>query len=122
MPPLPSDPGKSPRLVLYQQTHHTPSGDPISLLPLLTKNTGLTHLYIAAFHLNDRPGHITLNDDAPSHPKHTQLWSEVRWLQGAGVRVMAMLGGAAPGTFSRLDGDDETVRLVLGSGDVERER
>ena len=34
------------------------------------------------------------------------LWAEVPLLQQSGVKVMAMLGGAARGTFSCLDGDD----------------
>lgn len=124
MPPIPSntDPTKFPRLVLYQQTHHDTSGSPISLLPLVTQNTGLSHLYIAAFHLNDRPGHITLNDHEPSHPKFQQLWNEVRWLQGAGVRVMAMLGGAARGTWGLLDGSDDMVCAYLSQRIAKLER
>ncbi|KAK3077495.1 hypothetical protein LTS18_010100 [Coniosporium uncinatum] len=97
-----------PRLILYAQTHHTPSGQPISLLPLLTNNTGVTHIYIAAIHLNDRPGDITLNDHHPDDARYNQLWGEVAWLQGAGVTVMGMLGGAAKGTFERLSGDEES--------------
>lgn len=99
--------------MLYQQTHHTPAGDAISILPLVTQNTGITHLYIAAIHLNEGPGNITLNDHRPDDGRYQQLWGEVRWLQGAGVKVMAMLGGAAKGTYERLSGDDASVCIIL---------
>jgi hypothetical protein len=98
------------RLILYQQTHHERDGTPISLLPLIQNNTGLTHLYIAAIHLNDRPGDITLNDWKPDDERYRQLWDEVGAVQRAGVKVMGMLGGAAKGTYERLGRD---VRLSL---------
>ncbi|KAF2097747.1 glycoside hydrolase, partial [Rhizodiscina lignyota] len=97
---------QGPRLIVYHQTHHLSNGDPVSLLPLITNNTGITHVIVAALHLNDGPGNITLNNDPPSHNKFDQLWGEVRWLQGAGVRVLLMLGGAAQGTYERLCGDN----------------
>ncbi|KAJ4306426.1 hypothetical protein N0V88_001227 [Collariella sp. IMI 366227] len=34
---------------------------------------------------------------------------ELRILQASGIKVLGMLGGAAPGTFTRLDTDDPTV-------------
>ncbi|KAK8244994.1 glycoside hydrolase superfamily [Phyllosticta capitalensis] len=103
----PSVDGHTPRLVLYAQTHHTRSGEPISLLPLLTNHTGVTHVIIAAIHLNEGPGNITLNDDPPSATKFNQLWDEVRQLKAAGVKVMGMLGGAAKGSYWRLQGNEE---------------
>jgi len=108
---MPPTPVHTPRLVLYQQTHHTPTGEPISILPLVTNRTGITHLYIAAIHINDPPGNITLNDHSPDDPRFTQLWEEVKWLQGTGVKVMGMLGGAAQGSFVRLSGDEASVRI-----------
>jgi hypothetical protein len=102
--------GPTPRLILYQQTHHEPNGKAISLLPLLTEKTGITHLYIAALHLNG-PGNVTLNDHAPGDARHDQLWREVKVLQDAGVKVMGMLGGAAKGSFERLSGKEEHVCL-----------
>ncbi|KAI4183964.1 MAG: hypothetical protein LQ346_006211, partial [Caloplaca aetnensis] len=109
MPPL--QPPHKPRVVLYHQTHYHQNAY-VSVLPLLTEPTsiiGVTHLILAALHLNAEPGDITLNDDPPSHPKHAPLWSEARILQAAGIPVLAMLGGAAKGTFVRLDGDDEAA-------------
>lgn len=94
-------------MILYHQTHHAPNnGPPVSLLPLTTNNTGVTHIILAAVHLNDGPGNITLNDDPPDAEKNNTLWAEVVWLQASGVKALGMLGGAAKGSFERLDGDD----------------
>ncbi|KAL1837677.1 hypothetical protein VTJ49DRAFT_3527 [Mycothermus thermophilus] len=106
------DPSSSeiPRLILYHQTTHTPSGRPISLLPLLHRRNhtiALTHLILAAWHIHPPPPGthrypctIRLNDHPPDHPRYATLWEEVRLLQRAGVKVMAMVGGAARGSFS----------------------
>ncbi|KAF2847510.1 glycoside hydrolase family 18 protein [Plenodomus tracheiphilus IPT5] len=99
-------PSTGPRLVVYHQTFHDPDGTYHSLLPLLTNNTGITHVIIAAIHLNDGPGNITLNDHKPDDKRYDQLWGEVNWLQGSGVKVLGMLGGAAKGSFEKLSGDD----------------
>ncbi|KAL2255061.1 hypothetical protein VTK26DRAFT_4219 [Humicola hyalothermophila] len=102
MPPLPNP--ALPRLITYYQTHHTPSGKPISVLPLLQHpGIALTHLILAAIHINEDPSALTLNDHHPSHPRFTTLWAEMRVLQASGIKVLGMLGGAAPGTYARLD-------------------
>jgi hypothetical protein len=112
MPPDPSNEllpltSGGPRVILYHQTHHKPnSEEPVSLLPLLTNATGVTHIIIAALHINEDPKAITLNNDHPSHSKFTTLWAEVSWLRATGIKVLAMLGGAAKGSYARLDGDD----------------
>lgn len=112
MPPAPRPPappqrpgGDLPRIITYHQTHHDPSsGQHVSLLPLLTRPAiSLTHLILAAVHLNADPRSITLNDHPPDHPRFQSLWAELRVLQAAGVKVLAMLGGAAPGSYERLD-------------------
>ena len=90
-----------PRVIAYHQTHHDPSGKPISALPLI--DAGVTHVYIAAIHLNDTPEAITLNDNHPDNERNTRLWEEVKQLQAAGVKVMGMLGGAAQGSYGKLD-------------------
>jgi len=112
MPPtppklLPTDQG--PRLIVYHQTIHDSAGNYQSLLPLLTNHTGITHVVVAAIHLNEGPGNITLNDHTPDDKRFEQLWGEVKWLQGSGVRVLGMLGGAAKGSYERLGGTDEEV-------------
>jgi chitinase len=99
--------GQGPKVVVYHQTHHGPdNGPPVSLLPLITNNTGVTHVVIAAIHLNDPPGNITINDDHPEHEKYATLYSEMAWLQATGVKILGMLGGAAKGSYERLDGAD----------------
>jgi hypothetical protein len=109
-PPKLLPPSTGPRLIVYHQTYHDAAGNYHSLLPLLTNNTGTTHVIVAALHLNEGPGNITLNDHRPDDWRFEQLWGEVAWLQGSGVKVLGMLGGAAKGTFERLGGDDENVR------------
>ena len=94
-----------PRVVLYHQTHYSQNNF-VSLLPLLTEAADLvpiTHLIIAAIHLNDRPGDINLNNDPPDSSKYDGLWEEVAVMQDIGVKVLGMLGGAAQGSFQRLD-------------------
>ena len=97
-----------PRVITYYQTHHR-NGAFVSLLPLVTEGTdsvGVTHVIVAAFHLNDPPGNINLNDDPPNAPLHDQVWEEVAILQDVGVKILCMLGGAAQGSFQRLDASD----------------
>lgn len=94
-----------PRLVVYfQTTHNQQTGQPISMLPLVTKQgIALTHLIVCSFHIGV-PGssspNLHLNDYPPSDPRFDTLWSEVAVLQAAGVRVMGMVGGAAAGSFA----------------------
>ena len=104
----PTDSLHQPRVVLYHQTHYLRNNF-VSLLPLLTEAADLvpiTHLIIAAIHLNDRPGDINLNDDPPDSSKFDGLWEEVAVMQDIGVKVLGMLGGAAQGSFQRLDQSD----------------
>ncbi|KAH0564804.1 hypothetical protein GP486_001806 [Trichoglossum hirsutum] len=108
MPPLlEEEPLETPKIVLYHQTHYY-NGQFVSLLPLLSPGCGVTHVNIAAIHVNKDPGDVTLNDDPYSAPKNDALWAEVRILQSRGIKVLGMLGGAALGTYPRLDGDIES--------------
>lgn len=112
MPPLPRQ--ELPRIVVYFQTHHDPQGNPIPLLPLLQPGIRLTHLNVAAFHINQKPDPrqiITLNDHHPTNPRFNLLWAQAKELQRAGVKVLGMLGGAAKGAYCRetLDSEDEAV-------------
>ncbi|KAL8785019.1 MAG: hypothetical protein Q9213_003612 [Squamulea squamosa] len=109
MPPITHENTFNPRVVLYHQTHYTRSQEYISLLPLLTEATdvvNVTHLIVAAIHLNTPAGNIHLNEHPPTHPLFNPLWEEIRILQDVGVKVLGMLGGAAQGSFQRLDGTD----------------
>jgi hypothetical protein len=106
-------PSTGPRLIVYHQTIHDSEGNYHSLLPLLTNNTGTTHVIVAAIHLNDEPGHITLNDHLPDDERFNQLWGEVSWLQGSGVKVLGMFGGAAKGSYEKLSRDEASVCFRL---------
>jgi len=120
MPPVPNP---LPRLIVYYQTHHTPSGQHISVLPLTQKEISLTHLIVAAIHINEDPNALTLNDHSPDHPRFTTLWAELRVLQACGIKVLGMLGGAAKGSYMRLDGDAETFeRYYAPLAQLVRER
>ncbi len=99
-----------PRLILYHQTTHDSTGRPISLLPLVTKqHIALTHLIVGALHVHAN-GTVHLNDHPPAHARFATLWNETRVLQSSssagkrggrgGVKILAMLGGAARGSFS----------------------
>ena len=109
MPPIPARPGSlaNPRVVLYVQTHHGTNGEYHSLLPLLERPCGVTHVIIAAIHVNSDPDGLTLNDHSPSDARYTQLWDEVVVLRDNGIKVMGMLGGAAKGSYGRLDRGDQ---------------
>ncbi|TAQ87197.1 hypothetical protein B7494_g4471 [Chlorociboria aeruginascens] len=106
MPPIPTPP---PRIIIYYQTLHSPDGTPCSILPIIKEpNIAVTHVNVAAIHLNDPPGNITLNDHVPSHSRYLTLWAELKVLQACGIKVLGMLGGAAKGSFTRLDQDEAT--------------
>lgn len=110
MPPIPGDDLQHRRVILYHQTI-VADGQYVSMLPLLENKTGVTHVILAAIHINQRPENITLNDDPPDSPKFDPLWAEVPLMKRGGVKVMGMLGGAAQGSFQRLDGDQEQFEL-----------
>ncbi|GAB1318035.1 chitinase [Madurella fahalii] len=107
---LPVVPGL-PRLIIYYQTTHDSLGRPISMLPLITENQiALTHLIVCSFHIN-AGGNMHLNDYPPHTPLFHTLWNETRIMQAAGVKVMGMVGGAAPGSFSRHTLDNADARV-----------
>ncbi|KAG5929314.1 hypothetical protein E4U42_006295 [Claviceps africana] len=105
-----------PRLVLYFQTTHDARGRPISMLPLVNeKGIALTHLIVCSLHVNEK-GEIHLNNYPPSHAIFHTLWNETRVMKRAGVKVMGMVGGAAPGSFTKgtLDGNQATFAKYYG--------
>ncbi|KAM0194300.1 hypothetical protein ACHAPA_005206 [Fusarium lateritium] len=93
------------RIIFYHQTHYRDDRY-ISLQPAILPGAGVTHVIVAAIHL-DSPERITLNDDLYDSDKFIPLWDEVRQLQAAGIKVLGMLGGAAQGSYMRLDGSLE---------------
>ena len=88
------------RVAVYYQTQYD-AGNYVSPLPLIGF---ITHLYLAAYHLNfNKVGNsVTLNDHPPADPYYDQMWPEITELQENGIKVIGMLGGAAPGTYSCL--------------------
>lgn len=97
------------RVVVYYQTQYdhslpptTPFGAYVSPLPLLHI---ITHLIIAAFHLNLSPNlpiKLALNDNGPDEDFFAQMWEDVAVLKNGGVKILGMLGGAAPGSYDCL--------------------
>ena len=105
-----------PRLIVYFQTTHDSSGKPISMLPLINeKGIALTHLIVCSFHVQENAD-VHLNDFVPSDPHFYTLWNETQVMRSAGVKVMGMVGGAAPGSFktTTLDGDQPTFDKYYG--------
>ena len=51
------------------------------------------------------------NNHVPNDPRYVTLWAELRALQASGVKVLGMLGGAAKGSFTKLDLDESTFEL-----------
>ncbi|KAG6028026.1 hypothetical protein E4U41_000790 [Claviceps citrina] len=105
-----------PRLIVYFQTTHDSGGNPISMLPLVNeKGIALTHLIVCSLHVNE-DGQIHLNDYPPSDPLFYTLWDEAEVMRDAGVKVMGMVGGAAPGSFTEgtLDGNHATFAKYYG--------
>jgi hypothetical protein len=95
---------------MYVQTFTTKDNKPLSLLPLLEQHTRVTHIILASVHLHETPGEIRLNDDPFDARKFEEVWKEVKILQGAGIKVSILLGGAAAGTYKNLNGTDDEVR------------
>lgn len=98
-----------PRLVQYVQTFATKAGKHVQLLPLLWHETKVTHVILASVHLHEQPGVIRLNDHAFDDDRYDRTWQEVQALKNHGVKVMAMLGGAAGGTYKHFNGSEEEV-------------
>lgn len=97
----PARPATSKRVIVYYQTQYQGSTY-FSPAALLDNKTRTTDVVVAAFHLNG-DGSVHLNDDPPSAAKFTPMWADLARMQAAGVRVEAMVGGAAPGSFTNLD-------------------
>ncbi|KAI0854409.1 glycoside hydrolase family 18 protein [Daldinia vernicosa] len=116
--------GTTPRLVVYHQTIHDSNSNHISILPLITKpDISITHLIVAAIHINENPNGLTLNDHPPSDPRYITMWAEMRIAQASDIKVLGMLGGAAKGSYTRLDQDQETFEKYYGPlYDLIRER
>jgi chitinase len=96
----------SKRVVVYYQTQYL-NGTYVSPKALTDNNTGVTDVLVGAIHLNG-DGTTHLNDHPPSDPRFTQMWADLHAMQALGVHVSAFVGGAAQGTFQRLDTEFDT--------------
>ena len=108
--PGPAAATTTPRLVDYYQTQYvggtsTSWGTYVSPRPLA--RAGATDVVVGAFHVDDT-GIDHLNDYPPSDPRFDRMWADLHTLQRQGVRVLGMVGGAAPGSFTRLDTQFDT--------------
>lgn len=96
---------------VYYQTQY--DGDRyVSPLELTANGAPVTDVLVGAFHLNS-PEEVSLNDDPPDAAKFDQMWADLGALQGQGVQVLGMVGGAAQGSFQRLDTEFDTYYPVL---------
>ena len=64
-----------PRVIMYSQHRSQVNGKPLSLLPLIEQDTGITHIIISSLHIDRKPGDIFLNDDPPHMPVYESLVS-----------------------------------------------
>lgn len=101
------------KLIHYYQTHFK-NDKFVPIFPLVQSGLDLTHVIVAAFHLNEPAGNITLNDDPYLAPRNDMVWQEARALQNAGIKVLGMLGGASQGSFRALDGDTVSFNAYYG--------
>ena len=101
----------SKRTVVYYQTQYSQgsTGTYVSPLPLAGR---ATDVLVAAIHL-DANSVVHLNDHPPEHSRYTQMWKDLATLQSRGVNVIGMLGGAAPGSFQRLQNEFGTYYPLL---------
>ncbi|KAA2250135.1 chitinase [Solihabitans fulvus] len=98
-------------VILYYQTQYD-NGQYVSPLDLTSHQTGTTDVVVGAVHL-DSNSVVHLNDDPPDSARYTQMWTDLHAMQQQGVRVSAMVGGAAQGSFQRLDTDFATYYPLL---------
>ncbi|EED14020.1 conserved hypothetical protein [Talaromyces stipitatus ATCC 10500] len=106
------DNGAPLRNIVYVQTFTDSRGNWFNLTDLVTQKSGITHVILASLHL-DSPTEIHLNDNDIESSYWDPLWPMVSSLQAAGVKVMLMMGGAAQGSYARLQNDFDTYYPII---------
>jgi hypothetical protein len=104
------------RTILYYQTHFVKDGGGdrlVSPLALVANDAGVTDINLGAVHLNDldeddqKHTPLTINDTAPEADEFKPVWEELEQIQAnrsaQRTQVHAFVGGAAEGTFTRLE-------------------
>ncbi|MFJ5293881.1 chitinase [Streptomyces sp. NPDC088348] len=99
----PAEAAADHHVVVYYQTQFA-GGSYVSPKGLTDHDTGVTDVIVGAIHLNDGGG-VTLNDTSPDDAKFDPMWNDLAAMQAKGVHVLGMVGGAAAGSFQRLDSD-----------------
>lgn len=102
--------GDDHRVVAYYQTQYS-DGNYVSPAAL---DGVATDVLVAAVHIQD-DATIHLNDDPPDATTFDTMWQQLDDLQSHGVRVEAMVGGAAHGSFANLASDFDTYYPPLRS-------
>ncbi|TMC16576.1 MAG: chitinase, partial [Chloroflexi bacterium] len=102
------------RVIYYYQT----LTDLCPLINRLNAATGrpyATDINVAAFHLGAQSDGtlIHLNDLPPDNPAFNTPWRQLGQLQGMGVKLYMMLGGAGRGSYQSLFSDWVTLYPVL---------
>ncbi|SEP52207.1 Glycosyl hydrolases family 18 [Amycolatopsis saalfeldensis] len=108
---VPASAATGRRVIVYYQTIYDGSTY-VSPLALTQNNSGVTDVVVGAIHLNDG-GVVHLNDDPPDAAKFTQMWQDLGTLRSQGVHTLAFVGGAAQGSFQKLENDFDTYYPVL---------
>ncbi|MGW4520941.1 glycosyl hydrolase family 18 protein [Amycolatopsis sp. NPDC004378] len=106
---VPASAAAGRRVVVYYQTIYDGSAY-VSPLPL--RDAGATDVVVGAVHL-DANSVVHLNDDPPDASKFTRMWQDLATLRGQGVHVLAFVGGAAAGSFQRLETQFDTYYPLL---------
>ncbi|KAK8035647.1 chitinase [Apiospora rasikravindrae] len=115
-----------PRIVIYHQTVHDPNGTHISILPLISQpGIAVTHIIVAALHVNDDPNALTLNDHAPVDPRYITLWAELRIAQASGIKDQSSFEAYYAPVYNTikergLDGIDLDIEEAMSLGGVIR--
>jgi hypothetical protein len=108
---IPGEAAVSRHVVVYYQTQYN-GATYVSPLGLTQHSTHVTDVLVAALHL-DANKVVHLNNDPPSAGKFKRMWADLATMQKAGVHVLVMLGGAAQGSFQRLDTSFSTYYPLL---------
>jgi glycosyl hydrolase family 18 (putative chitinase) len=106
---VPASAAAGRRVVVYYQTIYNGSTY-VSPLPL--RDAGATDVVVGAIHL-DTNSVVHLNDDPPNASKFTRMWQDLATLRSQGVHVLAFVGGAAAGSFQRLETQFDTYYPLL---------
>jgi hypothetical protein len=101
-------------MVMYYQSKHLKDGFGLMSPEMMLRPAPcITDLVLAAVHLNSRGPVVTVNNWEPDDPGNDGVWDAVAAVQRAGVNVLALLGGAAEGTFACLARDFEKYYAAL---------